>query len=214
LENLITYDQSLTIRVIRMANSAFYRGYQQVTTVREAIMRLGSNEVINILLLISLRENFPTRDPWLASGVFVAVRFSIRSFGKTETIASNFSWLEVRELWKKGEEDDQPKKGEILKYLRTGGLFEVKNITNDFVILYALDGSIQIMTGKRGFDSVFAKVPSIESPRTDLNSRSKYLVPVSVWQFEAGRYWLLVDGSSLLVQSPKTRNLLPTTSKQ
>ena len=53
-----------------------------------------------------------------------------------------------------------PKIGEILKYLRTGGLFEVKKITTDFVILYALDRSIQIMTGKGGFDSVFAKVPS------------------------------------------------------
>ena len=70
-----------------------------------------------------------------------------------------------------------PKMGEILKYLRTGGLFEVKKITKDFVILCALDGSIQIMTGKGGFDSVFAKVSSIEFPRRDLNRESKYLVP-------------------------------------
>jgi len=72
-----------------------------------------------------------------------------------------------------------PKIGEILKYLRTGGLFEVKMITNDFVILSARDGSSQIMTGKVGFDSVFAKVPSIESPRRDLNSGSTYPVPPS-----------------------------------
>jgi hypothetical protein len=69
--------------------------------------------------------------------------------------------------------------GETLKYLRTGGLFEVKKITRDFVILYALDGSIQIMTGKGGFDSVFAKVPSIESARRDWNSGSTYPVPAS-----------------------------------
>jgi hypothetical protein len=41
-------------------------------------------------------------------GVFAAVRFSTRSSGKTETMASNFSWLEVRELRQKGGEDDQP----------------------------------------------------------------------------------------------------------
>ena len=58
-----------------------------------------------------------------------------------------------------------PKIGETLKYLRTGGFFEVKKITNDFVILYALDGLSQIMTGKGGFDSVFARVPPIEFPR-------------------------------------------------
>ena len=61
----------------------------------------------------------------------------------------------------------RPKIGETLKYMRTGGLFEVKKITNDFVILSARDGSTQVMTGKVGFDSVFAKVPAIESPRRD-----------------------------------------------
>ena len=51
LEKLVTYDQSLTIRVLRMGNSAFYRGLEKVTTVRKAIMRLGTNEVMNLLLL-------------------------------------------------------------------------------------------------------------------------------------------------------------------
>ena len=69
--------------------------------------------------------------------------------------------------------------GEILKYLRTGGLFEVKKITHDFVILSAQDGSTKIMTGKVGFDSVFVKVPSLESPRRDWNSGSTYPVPPS-----------------------------------
>lgn len=73
----------------------------------------------------------------------------------------------------------RPKIGEILKYLQTGGLFEVKKITNNFVILSARDGSSQIMTGKVGFDSVFSKVPSIESPRRDCNSGSTYPVPAS-----------------------------------
>ena len=63
-----------------------------------------------------------------------------------------------------------PKIGETLKYLRTGGFFEVKMITNDFVILSARYGSAKIMTGKVGFDAVFAKVPAIESHRRDSKS--------------------------------------------
>jgi hypothetical protein len=58
-----------------------------------------------------------------------------------------------------------PKIGEILKYLRTGGLFEVRKVTNEFIILYARDGSSQIMTGKGGFDYIFARVPPTEPPR-------------------------------------------------
>jgi hypothetical protein len=69
-----------------------------------------------------------------------------------------------------------PKIGEILKYLRTGGLFEVRKVTNEFVILYARDGSSQILTGKGSFDFLFARVPPVESTRKDLNSGSKYPV--------------------------------------
>ena len=73
----------------------------------------------------------------------------------------------------------RPKIGEILKYLRTGGLFKVEKITNDFVILSARDGSAQVMIGKVGFDSAFAQAPSIESPRRGLNKGSTYPVPAS-----------------------------------
>jgi HD-like signal output (HDOD) protein len=89
LEKLVTYDQSLTIRVLRMANSAFYRGFQNVTTVREAIMRLGSNEVINILLLISQRENFCTKDPWLSTIMQKLFQHSVASAVGARWIAGN-----------------------------------------------------------------------------------------------------------------------------
>ncbi len=89
LEKLVTFDQSLTIRVLRMANSAFYRGFQKVTTVREAIMRLGSNEVINILLLISQRENFCTQDPWLSTIMHKLYQHSVASAVGARWIAGN-----------------------------------------------------------------------------------------------------------------------------
>jgi hypothetical protein len=73
-------------------------------------------------------------------------------------------------LGRKERKMTRPEIGEILRYLRTGGLFEVKKITNDFVILSARDGSTKIMTGEVGFDSVFAKVHAIESPRRDSKS--------------------------------------------
>ena len=66
-----------------------------------------------------------------------------------------------------------PNTGEILKYLQTGGLFEVKKVTNEFVILYARDGSSQIMTGKGNFDFIFARVSPVESTSENLNSKSK-----------------------------------------
>ena len=56
-----------------------------------------------------------------------------------------------------------PQKGEIMKYRRTGNIFAVEKITKNFVILHALDGLTQIMTGKGSFDFLFESVPPSES---------------------------------------------------
>ncbi len=45
-----------------------------------------------------------------------------------------------------------------MKYRFTGNIFEVKKITDQFVILYSLDGSMQIMTGKKNLSHSFEKI--------------------------------------------------------
>ncbi len=55
-----------------------------------------------------------------------------------------------------------PEQGEILKNRLTGNMFEVKKITDQFVILYSLDGLMQIMTGKNGLIQLFEKIPQDE----------------------------------------------------
>ena len=67
-----------------------------------------------------------------------------------------------------------PKIGEILKYVRTGGLFEVKKVTKDFVILNSRNGSSQIMTGTGSFDFLFEKIPPAEPFRKDLTPSFTY----------------------------------------
>ena len=66
-----------------------------------------------------------------------------------------------------------PQIGETVRYLRTGGLFQVKKVTKDIVILDAQDGLTQIMTPTESLDLVFEKIPSAESFGQDLNSGSK-----------------------------------------
>jgi HD-like signal output (HDOD) protein len=62
IEKLIVSDQSLTGEVLRVSNSSFYRGLSQVATVRDAIIRLGIREVSNIVTLITLQNNFHSKD--------------------------------------------------------------------------------------------------------------------------------------------------------
>ena len=63
IEKLIISDQSLTAKVLSVSNSSFYKGLQQVSTVRNAIVRLGISEVSNIVMLVAHENNFCSKDP-------------------------------------------------------------------------------------------------------------------------------------------------------
>ncbi len=63
IENLIVQDQALTSQVLKVANSSYYKGLSEITTVRNAIVRLGLKEVANIVTLVSHRQHFKASDP-------------------------------------------------------------------------------------------------------------------------------------------------------
>jgi len=65
IENLIISDQALTSQVLRTANSAFYRGLVKVSTVREALIRLGTSEVANIVAFVTHERNYHAEDPFV-----------------------------------------------------------------------------------------------------------------------------------------------------
>ena len=62
IEKLVVSDQSLTAKVLSVSNSSFYKGLQQVATVRNAIVRLGINEVSNITTLVTHKYHFRSKD--------------------------------------------------------------------------------------------------------------------------------------------------------
>jgi putative nucleotidyltransferase with HDIG domain len=66
IEKIICTDQALAVQVLRTANSAFFRGLNKVNTIREAITRLGVNEVANIVTLSAQRANFRSQDPFVS----------------------------------------------------------------------------------------------------------------------------------------------------
>lgn len=67
IEKLIVSDQALTAEVLRFSNSSFYKGLTQVATVRNAIVRLGVNEVSNIVMTVTHESQFRSKDPFLHS---------------------------------------------------------------------------------------------------------------------------------------------------
>ena len=63
VHQLINADPGLASQVLRAANSAFYSGLSKVSTIREAIIRLGSKEVANLAMLTTQQDLYRSDDP-------------------------------------------------------------------------------------------------------------------------------------------------------
>ena len=59
LAGLIEKDPSLAVRLLKLANSVFFRGREPVVTVHQAILRIGFRQLRIMALSLSLRDTFP-----------------------------------------------------------------------------------------------------------------------------------------------------------
>jgi len=65
IENMIKVDPTITSHVLRIANSVFYKGLEEISTVKDAIVRLGILEINNITTWAIHQSNFQTKDPFI-----------------------------------------------------------------------------------------------------------------------------------------------------
>jgi len=55
---LIIKDQALTSQILRLANSAFFSGLAKVTTITEAVVRMGAREIASVAMLASQQNSY------------------------------------------------------------------------------------------------------------------------------------------------------------
>lgn len=77
VERMIVSDQSLTAKVLSVSNSSFYKGLNAVATVRNAIVRLGVNQVSNIVMQVTHENNFRSKDPFVHRNMRTLWRHSL-----------------------------------------------------------------------------------------------------------------------------------------
>lgn len=63
IEDLITQNQTLGIEVLRWANSPFYCGHSPIRTIRNAIVRLGSQQMRRLVILASEQKKYRAQHP-------------------------------------------------------------------------------------------------------------------------------------------------------
>lgn len=66
LAHIIEFDPGLTANILRLVNSSYFGGMRTITSVREAVLRLGSNQVFQLLI---------------AAGVAPRMRKEIKGYG-------------------------------------------------------------------------------------------------------------------------------------
>lgn len=67
IEELIRQDPALTERLLRTANSPFYAGRNQSSTISDAILRLGLRQLRNVIIVAATGELFSDNDPMIQS---------------------------------------------------------------------------------------------------------------------------------------------------
>ena len=95
VETLINQDPVLAAAVMRGANSAFYRGIHKVTTVGEAVARIGARQVANLVLLETQRKNFVSETRDLRELFRALWRHSVACAAGSEWLARRLRFQEI-----------------------------------------------------------------------------------------------------------------------
>jgi len=89
LEKIILADQVLAVEVLRTANSPFYCAVSHITTIRNAIVRLGVEIVKRIVVMVSERTRYRSWFPDLNNML-------VRLWMHVSTTAMSAQWLSQR----------------------------------------------------------------------------------------------------------------------
>jgi HD-like signal output (HDOD) protein len=63
IAGVIRKDQALTGKILQIANSPFYRGLGNVDTLKDALTRLGQEEMVHIIMALVHKKNFRSGHP-------------------------------------------------------------------------------------------------------------------------------------------------------
>jgi len=65
IEKLIIEDPAISTQILKVGNSAFFRGLAKVSTVREAIVRMGLSEITRIVMILTQKKLYETPDTFI-----------------------------------------------------------------------------------------------------------------------------------------------------
>ncbi|MCG8566296.1 MAG: HDOD domain-containing protein [Desulfobacterales bacterium] len=188
LSALIRMDPTLTSQVLKTANSPFYRGLGDVETLKDAVVRLGQNEMVNIIMTTVLKQTFKTKVP-------LVKKYQTELWNHSVSCAVASSWL-ARHLAME----------ELIAKAFIAGLI------HDMGKLYLLTALEKLIESKRKGFSPSAQL--IEKILTSLHSEmgydllSKWNIPEQYRNIARDHHIEDYDASDVLLLLVKTANMV------
>ena len=99
LERAILSDQSITAKVLRLANSAFYGFPRKITTISKAIILVGFNSVKNIAIGVSVFEAFQRGNRKGAAEIESAWAHAVEVAFGAKMLAAKFRYAKEEEAF-------------------------------------------------------------------------------------------------------------------
>lgn len=65
IEKLIIADPAMASQILKVANSAFFRGLSKVMTIRDAIVRLGLDEITRMVMILTQKNLYATKNSFI-----------------------------------------------------------------------------------------------------------------------------------------------------
>lgn len=115
LAKIISYDQSLSTKVLTLVNSAYYGFSQQITSINRAISLIGMSKAKNLIMTVAMRPmlmNQGDKELW---------KHSIMTAVGCEYVAKNFKIMDVDEAFVIGFLHDL---GKVILNLKDAKLYE------------------------------------------------------------------------------------------
>ncbi len=140
LEQIVSRDASLTYALLKMANSVYFAVHSETTSIRQALVRVGINQLKQWIYLLSFEENKNNASEEILKTSFMRANFAsalVKKLRKFEISASDayllgmFSTLEymidapMEEILQEIPIVDEVKKALISKEGKAGKLYEL-----------------------------------------------------------------------------------------
>ena len=65
IEKLIIADPAMSSQILKVSNSAFFKGLSKVMTIKEAIIRLGLDEITRMVMVLTQKDLYTTKDTFI-----------------------------------------------------------------------------------------------------------------------------------------------------